>query len=372
MQELAEFLTSNGFRVTVITGSNGNKKLPLKEEINGVSIIRVINKKDGVRLIAKINSYLSFYWNLKRVLRKELTEGSILMVLSTPPLIGLVPLKFKKKKRIKLIYNIQDLYPDILIALKKAKPNSLIYRLLERLSKKIIEDADHIVPICSTMKSILENKYERLDGKLTLIENWHLKTLHRQSVSRELADKLKILYTGNMGRAHEYNTLLEAVKILRDEPVKFVISGGGYNYERLKKEAYGLPNIKFQSFVEKEQLSKLINSADICLVIGRKSLSGIVLPSKFYGYVACGKPVIYINSGTDSITNHILKGNFGYIIENGDSKTFAKIIKDLLSNKSELDKITRNAVHYYETNLKREYSLNKYLELFKRMDGENG
>ncbi|TYC01381.1 MAG: glycosyltransferase family 4 protein [Kosmotoga sp.] len=367
IQELAEYLVSKGKRVTVITGKNGEYDLKDEEIINEVQVIRIKNRKDGIKRIKKFLSYATFYFRLKKRLKKIVEDGSIVLAMSTPPYIARIPLTLKKKRNVKLIYNVQDLYPEILLALGKMKENNIIYRFLHKIAEMIVKGADRVIPIDESMKEILENNYKPLKNRITVIENWALKELGPNGFQKKSSKKLTILYSGNMGRAHEYETLLKAIKGSEKSEMDFIISGGGYNYNQLKREVEDFPNVIFQDFVSKEKLPDLINKADICLVIGNKNLSGIVVPSKFYGYIACQKPVIYINSGEDIISKHINNGNLGYKINNGDSKKLIDMLRKLARNKDEIRKIQKNVAIYSEK-LNRNNSLERYYDLICKME----
>ena len=361
LQELAEHLSSKGIDVAVVTGKNGDDSLPNEECINGVTVFRVKNRRDGTETSTKLLSYLTFYRHLTKKLRIIVEDGSTVLVLSTPPLIASVPVGLKKKKKIKIIYNVQDLYPDILVALGKVSERNLFFKFLRRKAAAVINQVDKIVPIDAKMLDLMNSKYGPLTGKAQIIENWPLKELQPDK-SHKINNVLRILYSGNMGRSHEYETLLKTMKELEQEKIRFVISGGGYNYNALKDKAASLRNVEFRGFAPREALSDLINQSDLCVVIGSKRLSGIIVPSKFYGYIACGKPVVYINSGRDAISEHISKGDLGFCVENGNSEELSTILRSLANDRSALNKLEDN-VEEYRPAVSREKSLQDYLEL---------
>lgn len=297
LEELAEYLAQNGKRISIITGTNGKNDLLKREEKNGVIIQRIKNSADGNEVLRKLFSYLTFHFTLRKQI-KSLKERSILMTFSTPPLCGFVPQKYKEKKDFYIISNNQDLYPDLLVALKRIKTTSLLFKFLQSAAKNIYDKSDRIVTVGDEMKGIISQRYRIDEGKITVIENWALDDLEKNPITpvkNENERALKILYTGNMGRSHEYKTLLDGIKGLRNTPgIDFIITGGGYNYEIFKKEAEkdNLGNIRYKGFVPKTELSELIDSADLCIVIGNEELIGHIVPSKFYGYLSRAKPIL--------------------------------------------------------------------------------
>jgi len=361
LQELAEYLSNKGVEVAVVTGKNGDDSLADEEIINDVSVLRVRNRKDGTETSTKLLSYLTFYSHIKKRLRMIVEDGSTVLVLSTPPLIASVLTGLKKSNQIRIIYNVQDLYPDILVALGKMSEKNLLYRVLKKKAKKIIEQSDKIVTIDRKMQERLNREYGPLNGKSQIIENWALKELQPYK-SPDRTPELTVLYSGNMGRAHEYDTLLQAMKDLQQEKIKFVISGGGYNYNVLKAKASSLNHVEFSHYVPREALSELINHSDLCMVIGSRELSGIIVPSKFYGYIACGKPVIYVSSGEDAISGHISKGKLGFCVENGNSTKLSSILRNLARDRRTVKELEKN-VENYRLRVSGEKSLKEYFEL---------
>jgi len=372
IKELAEFLSDNNIEVEIITGNNGNKKLKKFEIINNVKINRINNKSDGISYKRKVLSYLSFYWNLLWYLLFKTEKNSVIFSLSTPPLISFVPTILKKIKKYYLIYNIQDLYPDILERMDKKNKEKFIYKISHKISQKILDKSDKLILIGDCMKKVVEKSYDVNLEKIFIIENWALKEIEKYEKKIYFnKNKIKIIYSGNMGRGHEHQTILKCIKMIKENNLKnvfFEFVGGGYNYNILKQEIKEYDFVNFREYVEKENLPEVLNNCDISIVIGSQKLEGIILPSKFYGIVASGKPVIYINSGNDTISNHIENGNLGYKVNNGDYKKLYNIILEVTKNPEKLKIIEKNVKIYYEKNLKRSYSLKKYYDVIKELE----
>mgnify|MGYP000863204833 FL=1 len=375
LQELAEYLVEKQFNVEIITGTNGNNELKQKEIINKVLVHRIKNTKDSPNVWVKFFSYLTFYWNLFWFLLFKAEKSSVILTLSTPPLISFVPIVLKKFKNYVIIYNIQDLYPDILEKENQKSRMNLIYLILKNISQKIINHADKIVVIGKCMKKKLKENYDIDENKITIIENWALKEIEDSKISDNIGERrfIKVLYSGNMGRGHEHETIFKCIETIKNnglENIKFEFVGGGYNYNLLKDKVRDYKFVEFKAFVEREDLPKILSDADICLVIGSRELEGIILPSKFYGIIAARKPVIYINSGEDTITQHIKKGKLGFIINNGDYEKLYEILNFLACNRDYLKELNVNIENYYSKNLKRDLSLEKYYNLFKELEAD--
>ncbi len=301
-------------------------------------------------------------------------SDSIIFSLSHPPLNVFIPILLKKFKKFEIMHNIQDLYPDIFLAFNKNIERKIYYKLLHKCSQIILNKSDHLIIVGKSMIKKLKMNYIYDKNKIDIIENWALKEIENYQPKKRNRTKsnniLKILYSGTIGRSHEYETILQCAKKLQDKNItniEFIISGGGYNYCKFKEVSKELNNIEFNDYVDIAILPKIIETADICLTIGKKELNGIIVPSKFYGFVASYKPVIYINNGIDDLGNHIKSGNFGYVVPNGNYNKLFNILVDLSENKNKLVKFGNNAKKYYLKNLQRRKQLENYLHLFKRI-----
>jgi glycosyltransferase involved in cell wall biosynthesis len=376
LKELSESLNENNYKIEVITGTNGEKNLKKQENINGVVVNRLKNKKDGIKYKTKLLSYITFYWHLFWFLIFKTEKNSLIFSLSTPPLISYIPILLKKIKKFHIIYNIQDLYPDILDRIDKNNKNKFYYKFSKKISQKIIDKSEKVIVIGECMANALKKSYQIEENKIKIIENWALKEIEEyqekeNNENNENNENLKVLYSGNFGRGHEHKTILKCIEKIKEEKMKnieFIFVGGGYNYNKLKEKTNNYSFIKFKPFVEREKLPEVLSNSDICLAIGSKELEGIIVPSKFYGIVASKKPIIYINSGNDTIAKHIQKGNLGFNIDNFDSDKLFEKLKYLTENKELISKLRTNVETYYNKNLKREISLKKYTKLFKELE----
>src|SRR5205823_10518557 len=122
-----------------------------------------------------------------------------------------------------------------------------------------------------------------------VIHNWADAALHPVDVPH---DSFVVGYSGNLGRAHDAQTMLAAIRMLRDdEQIAFVITGGGAQLEAIRAER--LPNVRFADYAPRERLSESLSSADAHLVTLLPQLEGLIVPSKFYGVLAVARPVLF-------------------------------------------------------------------------------
>ncbi|MGC9219444.1 MAG: glycosyltransferase family 4 protein [Athalassotoga sp.] len=384
LKDLCEELAANSYDIVVLS-SRSSFSDPKVEILNGVRVERLCTIPKGNSLITKARGYAKyFFWVWFRFLKVR--RNSTILVLTTPPLIAIVPTLWKPFKEFKVVYNVQDLYPDVLNVLQMTDKNSIIYKALKRIEHTIFSKSDYIVPIGNNMKKKIITDYNLSEEKILIIENRALKA-HREYAKEKIKnnvfnsnsnkrEEFIVQYAGNLGRVHEFQTFLGAVKIINEKNIKnikFQFIGGGFNYDKLKSivKKEKIENIEFLPYVSPEEVINFLVNSDIQLVISRKGLLDTAFPSKFYGTVTVGKPIIYICDGEDDITRYIKQYKFGFIIPNGNSQElFEKIIMlkespDLLKELS-INALTLSREMNYEQDV-----LKKYQVLFERLNSSN-
>ena len=144
-----------------------------------------------------------------------------------------------------------------------------------------------------------------------------------------LDGKFVVGYSGNLGRAHEFETILGAAEQLKDDPrIRFLFIGSGAQAEsvRAAAAARGLDNLLFQPYQPREMLKFSLGAADAHLVVLRPELEGLIVPSKTYGCLAAGRPVLFVGDPNGEIGREIKSKNAGTACQTGDSSSLARVI----------------------------------------------
>jgi glycosyltransferase involved in cell wall biosynthesis len=136
---------------------------------------------------------------------------------------------------------------------------------------------------------------------------------------------LTIGYSGNLGRAHEVDTMIAAMRILPE--VRFVFIGGGAQLDRVRREA--LPNVELRPYAPRERLAESLSSVDAHLVTLQPALEGLIVPSKFYGVLAVGRPVIFIGARDGELARIIESERAGFVVEPGDPEGLVQAIQSI-------------------------------------------
>jgi len=377
---------SQDYEVTVLTGKpsyNGSiDNIPKEEIYRGIDIIRVFNtsfsKTGKLGTLGRIINYLTFYLS---VFFKGLTlkNYDTIIVLSTPPYISLIALALKLFKKSKIIYVVQDLYPEVAIELDIIKSDFLI-SFFKKINKFILKRVDQIVTIGEHMQKLLEKNYgqELINQKSKIIYNWadgeKIYPIENEKTFRkkwDLDNSFVVMYSGNMGHAHEFDTVLEAAEKLEDDrEIKFLFVGEGVKKEYIKEyiSKNDLDNFMFKPYQDKEDLVYSLNTADLSLTTLNSGFGGLVVPSKVYGIMASGKPILFVSDNNNEISNLIDNHQIGYNIEIGNSDKLAAVIRKYKNNKELLEKHSQITRELFEEEFDKEISIKKYRDLLKNLD----
>jgi glycosyltransferase involved in cell wall biosynthesis len=151
-----------------------------------------------------------------------------------------------------------------------------------------------------------------------------------------LENKFVVGYSGNLGRAHEFYTILGAAEALRDrdDDVVFLFIGGGAQRAALEQwiDAHGLTNVLFRPYQPKEKLGLSLGVPDAHLVCLKPGLEGLIVPSKFYGIAAAGRPTLFVGDPDGEIPRVLNAVHCGYAVSAGDSEGLVRHIEALKSD----------------------------------------
>lgn len=351
LTDLAEDLAKRKIAVSVICGRNRPEQ-KRHEVYRGVEIDRVavlrLNKKI---LPFRYLNYLSFFPAVFfRAMRHKRTD--YLLVVSSPPFMYLIGWLLKKIKRTKLVYNVQDLFPDVAIELGLIKSRPLI-RAINGLNAIMLRSVEKIICIVESMASSLVAKGAALE-KITVIHNWAdgrqlfpLPRAENEFLLRSgLNKKFIVQYSGNIGMVHDIDTILAtAERMTRIDRVHFVFIGDGVQARKIKELiAQKKPtNISLFPYQARVALNLSLNASDLSLVSLKNGFEGKVLPSKLYGIMAVGKPIIAICRRDSDVARIVQASACGRVIESGDAAGCEEAILELMNDPAQLKLLGCNA-----------------------------
>jgi glycosyltransferase involved in cell wall biosynthesis len=173
-------------------------------------------------------------------------------------------------------------------------------------------------------------------------------------------------YSGNFGRAHEFQTILEAAEQLAGVPtIRFLFIGDGAQLYSLRQEVdhRGLPNVLFQPYQPREQLAYSLSASDLHLVSLRPALEGLIVPSKFYGIAAAGRPILFMGSPVGEIAKILQKHHCGYTVDVGDTGQAVTIIARLACDEVECRRLGQAARVALEQHYEKEVAFRAWDEM---------
>jgi glycosyltransferase involved in cell wall biosynthesis len=314
VSDLAFHLASRGWSVGAITSrqryDDARAKLAARETVNGVDVRRVWSSQFGRAFLpGRAVDYATFYCSAFLGIRRE--RDAIVVALTDPPLISVIAALASRR----VVNWVQDLFPEVATALGIRAP-----RFLRRLRDWSLRRARVNVALGELMA-------ERIAGCVTVRHNWADAAL--APMPRDVTAPFTVAYSGNLGRAHEFETMLAAMRALPD--VRFVVTGGGAQLERVRASAPD--NVTFQPYQPRERLSESLSAADVHLVTLQPALEGLIVPSKFYGVLAVARPVIFIGARDGELARLITAHDLGFIVEPGDESGLAAAIRALAADR---------------------------------------
>jgi glycosyltransferase involved in cell wall biosynthesis len=342
VSDLAASLVQRGHVVSMVVSrqryDDPLAALPAHEVWRGVDIHRVWSSRFGRgRLSGRAMDYLTFYTSLPFTLCPLLRSGDIVVAKTDPPLVALVVAVVAKLRRAKLVNWLQDVFPEVAVNLGKPRVPALLAWLLRGLRNAALRAASMNVAIGERMAEYVESEAP-IANRVMVIPNWaHEDSIHPQSVeSSEMRASLGwsgayvIGYSGNLGRAHDVDTLLDAMHRLRGSTrISFLIIGGGHGYNRLRAECQHLPRVRFLPYQPLAKLSDSMAAADLHVVSLRPELEGQVVPSKFYGVAAAERPMAFIGDSDGEIARLIERADCGFTVRPGEGAELARRIQTL-------------------------------------------
>lgn len=388
LTEVCESLM-NDFNITVIcavpsyTGvidKRYKEKRFYFEKHKEIDLIKVrVPEFDKNNKLSRVKNIITYFIN-SVIATLKLRDIDVIFTISQPPVLGgLLGRIGKRLKKAKLIYNIQDFNPEQIEAVGYSK-STFILKLMRCIDNTNIKKADKILLVGRDQFETLEKRNVSFKEKGILINNWtDDENIYPLKVDDEvlelkklynLQEKFIIMYSGNLGLYYDLENIIKIAKEFLDKKdLAFVFAGEGAMKSRLEKYKIDneLNNIYFLPYQPKEKLNISLNMADIHLVVNSKGVKGVSVPSKLYGVMAAGKPVLGVLEEGSEARMIIEESNCGYCISPGDYRGISKTIEEIYKNRIAMKQYGENARRYLKANLAKDISLDKYKELINNV-----
>lgn len=342
LRDLARAFAREGWEVTVVT--TGQRA---KTGADGpVKVVRVASRMRGRTIHGYLGAWLGLYLAALRLPRHDLV-----VTMTDPPLLAVAGRLLAKAKKSRHIHWCQDLYPDLLPYLGMRLP-PFAMKFFKSLARRAMRECDKVVAVGRCMARQLV--HAGIDPRrVAVIPNWpdaELVSPSRSAGRRPVpvintiqgarpyeslhkddgSPKFRVLYAGNLGRAHPLETILGAAQILDPlhPEIEFVFVGDGQGFERLARERTkrGLENLRLIPYQPAGRLRDVMESGDLHLITMKHEVEGMVVPCKLYSALAAGRPCLLIGPGGSEAGRVIRDFGAGDVVPQGDPRRLAQAI----------------------------------------------
>jgi colanic acid biosynthesis glycosyl transferase WcaI len=371
--ELAESLSSRGHRVSVVTASIADDaargSLPRRETRNGVEIHRVPATRRGKASIAnRMLDYGTFYAGAIAALGALRPRPDVVLALTTPPLVAAASQLIGLVRRYPTVSLVQDVYPDIAVALGVVAEGSAIHRVWSAATGISLRATRHVVVLSEAMRRRIRG-YSVPDSRIETIPNWALEELDANATGDQkrlvygFGDRFVVMYSGNMGAGHSFDTLLDAAKHLEQrQDIVFAFVGDGVRHTEIADgiASRGLANVTMLPFAPREELAESLAAGDLHVVTMGDGIQGLLMPSKLYGILGASRPVLFVGPADSAVRSTVAAADAGESCINGDIDGVVKAITAMADAPDRGRAVGERGRTYLDAKLDRETAVTRY------------
>jgi colanic acid biosynthesis glycosyl transferase WcaI len=274
----------------------------------------------------------------------------VIFAMTDPPFNGIVGALLSVLKRKPLVYDIQDMYPDMAVAGSIVAPG-LLTRFWERLHRWALRRATRIIVLGDDMRARIIAK--GIAPAKVLIVRSGVDTPSPNSpalflnpeVTRAIRGSFRfvLLHAGNLGFYGAWDTIIAAARKLENENIGFVFVGDGAERSRLENLAAGATNVRFLPFFPGRDIPSVLASPDAHIVTIKRGLEGVVVPSKVFGIIAAGKPIVAVAARDADVATLGAEHGFAICADPTNSEELASSIRRLAADRAALAAMSQAA-----------------------------
>ena len=299
----------------------------------------------------RILNYLTY--GKLAVTRALFIPCDVLFAMTDPPFNGIVAAFLSVLKRKPLLYDIQDMYPDMAVAGSIVQPG-LLTRLWERLHRWALRRATRIIVLGDDMRArVIAKGPKHIDPAKVFIVRSGVDTPPAESAAQPLNPEVTrtirgnfrfvLLHAGNLGFYGAWDTIIAAARQLENENIGFVFVGDGAERSRLESVAAGAPNVRFLPFFPSSDIPSVLAAPDAHIVTIKRGLGGVVVPSKIFGIIAAGKPLVAVAASETDVARLGVRHGFAICADPSSPDELAYSIRRLAADSAALEAMSRAA-----------------------------
>lgn len=369
--ELSEDISDSIGDCLLITGSD----LVFDKEMTEKLTIKKFSSYKRKSIISRVSSGLRFFFRAIFYLYK-VDNKSLLFIVSNPPFLSLIGYIFYILRKQKYVILIYDLYPGVLVGLDKISKDNILVKvwlwfnrivwgkaeLIFTIGEYMARNIDHIVrdqKILPPIVVVSNWANERNIIPRPKMENWFAKMYRQQ-------DKITIMYSGNIGEAHDLDTLLDAANHFSyNINIQFFIISGGENWKNLKNKAKNASNIIFLPYQDEKDLPYTLATADVAVISMKSGVEGYLVPSKTYYAMAAGSALLVISRGPNELTDLVENFECGIAVEPYCVSSISAAIRKFREDADFLELCRRNSRNAME----KYFSRNNTIQYIDKING---
>lgn len=314
----------------------------------------------------------------KGVFAKDARSCNLMFITSTPPIQGAMAAIVKKTRKIPLVYNLQDIFPDSLAGTGLAKKGGLLWKVGRVIENFTYRNADKIIVISQDFKKNIMAKGVPED-KIVLVYNWvdqnavvDIPRSENKLFAKYNLDpsKFYVTYNGNIGLTQNMDMLMDVAKALEaHEDIQFVLVGNGAYLEQVQQivKDCNIANVHLLPFQPYEDISHVFSLGDVSLVISKLGVGANSVPSKTWSIMSASRPVL-ANFDENELKAIIEDNHCGIFTKAGDKVAFTDAILKLYNDKELCKDMGKNGRKFVMANLTKEVGTQKYVDVIRSFE----
>lgn len=385
--DIASAFQENGYEVVVLsTVPHFNvvkeqlAEQPLKWKVwglykissyKGIKVYHIPQKKfksTCLRLIGFV------YWHIiSFFIGLAIKNVSVILSPSPPLTLGILNLWLGKLKGCKVVYNVQEIYPDIL-----GNTSGVANKILSRIERRVYDRSDAVTTIDQVFYDTIAGRFKNPDY-LHIIPNFVDTELYRSRVSTDMLNKtlfpdndnIKLLYAGNIGFAQDWDPLVRLAEKTRDLKIEYFVIGEGVmkQYVEKKKDELGLDKLHVLPYQPRQLMPAILAYSDVQYIFMNPEMEGQGFPSKVYTIMACGRPLLVCSGKNTPIVNFLETSGCAKIVTDQDLEVKSDKMAEWLrsTNREELYKMGTLGEKVILRQYTKEIVTKQYVDLVDRL-----
>jgi colanic acid biosynthesis glycosyl transferase WcaI len=297
------------------------------------------------RMKRRVSNYLS-YLSLAAPVGLA-TPADLVMSMTDPPIAGLLGASIARTRRLPFVYNIRDLYPDMAVGGEIVGKGRFIDRW-EQMHRWALRQASRVIVLGEDMRERVASK--GIDPKrIVVVRDGAVPAEPVSPNGHPAASAIRegyqfvALHAGNLGFYGAWKTLVDAALEVQDEGVGMVFVGGGAQRGRVEELAGGMRGVRLLPFRPAAEIPYVLAAADVHVITVRRGLEGVVVPSKLYGILAAGRPILAVTPPESDVARIVTAAGCGLVADPDDPASVVAAIREMRANPEKLRDMGRKA-----------------------------